>query len=465
MTARTSEEILLDLKTSIEQSDPSWDTAQGPIRDVFMAPVSGVVAKTEQDAEDLRRLFSLDFEDVISEDEIRKALNNFGSVPGVGTKSSHTQYFMRSTRPREDITVPAGTLVSNSTGNLVYSTTETVVMEASQADSYFNPTRRAYEVSVKVEAVGVGPEYALPARRVQTILTPVNGIDATENRQRSSQGLPTESTIEQAARLKSVFLGLNLNSKGGLPKKILDTLSSQISLVQMIVPGDPEFTRIQVRPSLDIYALGNVTETAVDTVTAVAGQTEVILTNQPAISISSVKVNGVAADYTMIKDLSDEGRDSVRAQDMVVLNVPVLASDLVEVTYVYNKSLNNVDALVLNVGSESLFRTDCLVRDFRRVRPQVSIELKVLSSYTIDEVSAQIRSWIAEYLDAPLLREKITPSDMRDAIRSEINGIQTLRIGKFRRDTGSLSNIEVIVLAKNEITAYEESYIDIRAVK
>lgn len=465
MTARTSEEILRDLQSSIEQSDPSWDTAQGPIRDVFIAPVSGIVSKTEQDAEDLRRLFSLDFQDVITEDEIRKALSNFGSVPGEGTRSTHTQYFMRSTRPREDVTVSAGSLVSNSTGNLVYRTISTVIMEASQADSYFNPSRRVYEVAVKVEAVGVGPEYALPAKRVQTILTPINGIDGTENRQKSSQGLPTESTVEQAARLKSVFLGLNLNSRGGLPKKITDTLPNQVQLVQMIVPGDAEFTRIQIKPSVDMYVLGSMVDTVTDTIAAVAGQTEFILENQPVITVASAKVNGVPVEYSLVKDDSSETKESIRSVDTVVLNISSLASDVVEIVYTYNKALNSVNELVLNSGSESLFRTDCLVRDFKRVKPQIGIELKVLSSYTFDEVATLIRSWIQDYLETPILREKVTPTDIRDSIKSEINGIQTLRITKFRRDTGSLSNIEVIVLAKNEVTNYEESFVEIRAVK
>jgi uncharacterized protein YqfB (UPF0267 family) len=464
--ARSAEQIERDYALSIESSDPSWDTAQGPIKELFTVPLSGITARTEEEAENLRKLFSLNFDETVTEEEITQALNNYGSRPGEGTRSSHNQYFLRFTRPRENITIPVGTLVANNTGTLIYRTKTEVVMLASQADQYFNPTRKAYEISVVVEADGVGPEYALPAFRVQTILTPINGIDATENRAKSSQGLPTESTLQQAERLKTILLGLNLNTQGGIPKRILDALPTQVELVQVVTPADPEFNRVQIKPSIDIYVLGTLAQAKIETITASAGQDQIIPLKQPIISVASVIVNGTTSvGFSLIKDETSETGSSVRAVDVIKLDVPLSLNDVVEYTYTYNIVLENVQSLVFNDASESLFQTDHLIRMFKRPAPFITIELKTLTSYSFDEVSAAVRQQIQVELDRSISRDRLSPSELRDLINSNVSGIQSLRITKFRKDTGSISNIETIVLGLNEVTQYVEANVDIKAMR
>ncbi len=464
--ARSAEQIERDYALSIENSDPSWDTSAGPIKEIFTVPLSGITARTEEEAENLRKLFSLNFDETITEEEITQALNNYGSRPGEGTRSTNQQYFLRFTRPREDITIPVGTLVANSTGTLVYRTTQAITMLSSQADLYFNPTRKAYEVSVLVEADGVGPEYSLPAYRIQTLLTPVNGIDATENRQKSTLGLPTESTLQQAERLKTILLGLNLNTQGGIPKRILDSLPTQVELVQVVTPADPEFKRVQVKPSIDVYILGEIAQTVTETITATAGQTQIVPLKQPLIVVTSVILNGTTSlSYTLIEDTSNETGKSVDATDIIQLDVPLSINDVVEYTYVYNIVLENVKNLVFNDAAESLFQTNYLIREFNRPAPLITVELKVLASYSFEEVSAAVRTQIQTILDEVILRDRLSPSELRDNITGAISGIQSLRITRFRRDTGSVSNIETVVLGLNEITEYVEANVEIKAVR
>lgn len=464
--ARSPEQIEKDLAESINSSDPSWDTVQGPVRELFTLPMSGVIADTEQTAEDLRLLFSLNFEKTASEDEIRNALSNYGSTPGIGTRSSHVQHFIRYTRPRENITIPLGTLVSNATGTLVYRTTQEVVMLQAQADSYYNATRRVYEIPATVEAQGVGPEYELPAFRINTLLSQVNGIDTTENRAKSSKGLPSETTAQQTERLKEILLGLNINTQGGIRKRILDVFPSQVSMVQVVTPTDPEFQRTQFRPSIDVYVRGETSNIATETIVAIAGQTEIFPNRQPLIAINSVTINGIAAvDYTLVKDESRETRGSLSAMDLILLSIPLNTGDQVEISYTYNKLLGDVQQLVFNDSSESIFKTDYLVRSYLTVKPFISLELKVLSSYSFSEVSTNVRNRIAEILDAVVYRQRLTPVEMRDDILNNVSGIQSLKIARFRRDTGSLANIEVIVLRSNEVTEYMESHIDIKAIR
>lgn len=464
--ARSADQIERDYALSIETSDPSWDTTQGPIRELFTVPLSGITAKTEEDAENLRKLFSLNFDETITQEEMAQALNNYGSRPGAGTRSAHNQYFLRFTRPRENIIIPVGTLVSNSAGNLMYRTTVQITMIYLQADSYYNPTRKAYEISVPVEADGVGAEYTLPAYRVQTILTPVNGIDATENRERSSQGLPTEDITKQSNRLRTTLLGLNINTQGGISKRIKDALSNSVSSVQVITPSDPEFKRVQTKPSIDVYILGTFSQSVTENITATANQTQIVPLKQPLIGVTSVILNGTTnLGFTLVQDESNDTGRSTKSNDTIELSVPLSLNDMVEYTYVYNKVLDDVQTIVFNDASESLFQTDYLIREFRRSSPLINMELKTLTSYSFEEVAKAVREKIRETLDDTVFRERLSPSEMRDLISGSVSGIQYLRITRFRRDIGSVSNLETIVFALNEMPQYKDANIDIKAAK
>lgn len=463
--ARSVEQIESDLSKSINSLDSSYDTVQGPIKDVFTIPLSGIIARSEREAEELRLLFSMQFSESATEVEIRNALNNYGSRPSSGTKSTHNQHFLRFTRPKEDIIVPAGSLVSNNTANLVYRTIRDVTMFASQADTYYNPVRKAYEIVVQVEADGIGSEYALPANRIQTILKPIRGIDATENREKSSQGLPPETIKQQAARLQTRLTGLNLNTQGGIPARITEVMAGVVSLAKVITPAMPEFKRIQTKPSVDVYVYGTIEQVTTNNIIAVDGQTEIVLPKQPVMNISKVVANNTTPlSFDFVKDTSNETGYSVKSNDYIT--VPSLsAGDVIEVTYTYNKALEDTRNLVFNDAAESLFNTDYLIREFLKVSPIISLELKVLSSYIFDNVSNEIRDYIKKLLNSPTLVSKMAPNDFKQKITDNISGIQSLRILKFRRDTNSLSAIETIVLSRSEVTNYKEENIDIKAIR
>ena len=74
--AKTAEDIKLDLKESIQQTDKTLDVEQGPIPDIFINPQSGQLAISSQDSESLRQLFTLQFEASATDEEVRKALAN-----------------------------------------------------------------------------------------------------------------------------------------------------------------------------------------------------------------------------------------------------------------------------------------------------------------------------------------------------------------------------------------------------
>lgn len=462
--ARTADEIAEDLAKSIEQTDPSWDTDQGPIPDLFIRPIAGQINLAETAAEELRLLFSLQFPDVATDEEIRNALRNYGSEPGVGKKATHIQYFARFTRPTADILIPVGTLVSNKSGDLIYRTINAVTMLADSADLYYNASNGLYEISVRVEALGFGVEYNLPAFRVDTLLTTIVGIERTENRSKSQGGSAKESTDNQSERLQKSLLGINLNSPGGIKTRIQNVFSSRVYDVQVVKSSDKEFFRIIDKPSLDVYILGTEPETYRETKDASAGQTDIILAKSPVLDVTSVLVNGVSVDFEFIPDESRETQKSLNSVDIVKVS-PLLGTDQVEITYNYNKLLEDVEADSLNNGEDFLFEVDYLVRSPLEVAPVLVAEIKTLPSYDFETVQLNILSKLESIFTFIKFQEIITPRTVQELIEGSVSGVREFRWITFRRNTGSLADIEPIVLDKNEISIYDSTLVNIKAVR
>lgn len=464
--ARSEEDIIQELEDSIETTDKTLDVTQGPIPDIFIRPQAGQLAIASEEAESLRQLFTIDFEVSATDEEVRNALANYGSTPGAGVKSRHVQTFLRFTRPSEDILIPAGTLVSNASGTLVYRVVNAGTLSATAADAFFNASRNAFEISLLVEAIGVGEEFNLPANRVNTIVTPVAGIDTTENRSASRGGAEKETKDQQSERLKTALLGRNLGSPGGLKGLITDTLPEIITDVNVVQPFETEFTRLITGPALDLYNIGTVSEPNTQSFTALGGETQIVLEKVPAISITSLTVNGLsgAVGFTLVSDTTFETGSSLAATDIVVLDTPLIAGDFVVVTYEYNKALEDVQSTVFSDGAEFLFNTDILVRSPFVVNPRIVGEIQALASFSVTEVEEDVTEFLTTEFTFTTFIETVYPEVIRQRVITEVSGVQNFRLTEFRRATGSLSDIEPMVFARNEVSVYNPDIVDVTVI-
>lgn len=465
--ARSPEDIEQEMKDSIEQSDQTLDTEQGPIPDVMIRPQAGQLAKVEEETDSLRQLFTLQFDQAATAEEIQAGLANYGSAPGTGTKARHIQFFMRFTRPTADVTVPAGTLVSNSTGDLVYRVVTSGTILVSSAASFYNPTRGAYEIGLLVEATGSGTAYNLPKFRVGSIVTPVIGIDSTENRVKSDGGLDEESTTSQSNRLKKSLQGINLGSPGGLSSSITNGLPETVYDVDVIQPFEPEFTRVVSGPALDICVIGLVPEPYAQTVVATSGQTVIVLTKVPALSITTLTVNSVsgAVGYSLVKDTSSEYGNSLDAMDTVVLDTPLISGDIVYIEYIYNKILEDVQNQIFLDGEKYLFNTDMLPRVAFEVNPKISGEVQALASYSPTEVEQNVTAFLTTYFTFTNFTEIIYPEVVRQDVATKVSGVLSFKLTEFRRAKGSLQQIEPMEFARNETSVYSPNFVSIRVIK
>jgi len=464
--AKSAAEIKSELEQSIHQTDITLDTSQGPIPDLMVNPQSGQLANASSDAESLRQLFTIQFDNSATDTEIQDALANYGSTPGDGTKSQHIQHFLRFTKPLVDVVIPSGTLVANVSSDLVYRVVNGGTIVASSAEIFYNSTRKSYELGLLVEAVGIGTKYNIPANRVVVLLTPVSGIDSTENRSASTGGLELESRESQASRLKNSLLGINLGAPGGITKNIKDELPELVTDTAVIQPFEKEFYRNTSGPALDIYTIGTSYENYLQIYTAVGHETTIPLDKKPAISISSVTVNDVSVIYSLYQDSSLETGYSLIGNDSVILGdvtTPVIlaAGDRVTIEYTYNSVLENVYNLVYASGNSYLFNTDMLIRYPFTVAPVLSGEIQALPSYSVTEVEQNVLTYLTEQFTFSIFTDIVYPEIVRQNVITQVTGVQKFRLTEFRRSSGSLSLIEPMMFARNEISLFDINYYNI----
>lgn len=462
--SKTAEDIKLELEASILQTDKTLDVVQGPIPDIMIKPQAGQLANASSDAESLRQLFTLQFSSSATDEEVQYALSNYGSAPGAGTKAQHIQYFMRFTKPLVDIIIPSGTLVSSVSGDTVYRIVNGGTIVAASASLFYNASRKSYELGLLVEAVGIGTKYNLPANRVISLLTPVSGIDSTENRSPSTGGREKETRDSQTSRLKTSLLGINLGAPGGIKSKIQNEMPELVTDVAIIQPFEKEFYRSTIGPALDIYVIGSSYEVYTQIYTAIGGETQIPLVKKPVVSILSLTINDITVSGSLVSDTSLETGYSLISNDVVVLSTPLAAFDTVTLEYEYDKILESVYSYVFSSGSEFLFNTDILMRQPFKIAPVLGGDIQALPSYSVTEVEQNVLTYLSNLFTFSTFTEILYPEIVRENVLTQVTGVQNFRLKEFRRSSGSLSIIEPIRYARNEISEFNANYYKITVV-
>lgn len=464
-TARTADEVAQDMRDDIADDDPSVDTLVGPVADWFVEPCSGRVSENEVAIQHTNLLYSASFAVVATDEEVEAFTSNYGIGKYAGDFATATQYFCRFTRPlaTEILTIPRGTVVTTTAG-YGFRTSTTAKLDGSNADSYWNPSSRCYEISVKVRAVAIGTAYNVSAYTITKIANNLYGFDKTENRTAAAGGLDAEDNTSTVRRAQGAMLGTNSGTHGGIMTTVMNYDPLNIKDVSLVFPSDwPLFRRKTYRPALDVYVIGSLGATYTDTYDASGGETEVYMTRVPVDSVSAVAVNGSAATFTFVPDTSPETRGSARAQDKIQLAAPLLYGDVVTIEYSYNSIIYDLQANLFATSENAvgirtrLFETDVLIRTSVRVPITVAMYARVLSSYDPLRVQSDIENLVYKYVQPEEFVGILFPQKdgLKAYVEANVAGISSLSMNEFHRTTGGTLDIEVIELEKNE-----EPYVD-----
>ena len=458
--ARSVEEIQLSMQQSLEAADPTIESRSGPVFNIMLQPVSNEVAKIEAEQERIGALYSLQFQNVATEAETTALATNFGIQKAPGTKSSAVVFFFRYTRPTESAQVRRGTLVGNSNGTLNYIVQEDVVIDPTNADSFFNSSRRTFEVAVNVQAVSPGENFNIPAFRINSLVTPNVDFDGVENRAPAEGGSEEETQESEVNRIRERFAGLNTGSIDGVKFVASDSYPEIIQDVAVIQPASELFRRTILTPGLDVYIAGSNVETVRQNYVALGGETEIPIASPPSVPSSLVlSINGVIdSDAVIVENSTSPVSSTVQANEIVFLTSPLSPGDVVTFTYSFNRLILDVQKIYEPgaTGDSLLFCTDILVYEAVEVPITVVMSVRVASSFDVPRTTDQVTNAVLALVQQNTFGVTLYPETIRETILNTVQGVTSLNIEEFRRTDTSLRDVEIIELEANEISILDD---------
>lgn len=462
--ARTPDQILASYQDAVAVSDPSADGAKGPLFSLVGTPLSEVLPPTEQGVDTLSQIYSAEFAQSATSDQAQAFLTNWGEAAGLGHPSATTVYFMAFGRPNSStvIPIPVGSIISNQDQTLQYITTAASQINGQFADTYFNPTRRTYEVGLPVIAVENGPAYDLKAGLINTKVSQLPGIDAVESRTDATGGVAAETVPAQITRVQNKLTGLAVNTPGGAYTRVRDYNPTIITDVQVILSTNRALFRRQTfEPGSDYYLVGSLNQQVNQTYTsAVGGENQIALKNVPAISIDTVLLNNVPiTSFFLQSDSTFATGGSTIAQDYLVLGSNLIAGDVVLITMTYNAILSQVQTNVFGVSQ--LRKTNEIARQFRMVPLNITVTGKALPGYTPSQLQTSISTLLQSIVEPGIWQEEIDPATVLSQLKTGIQGLSSPQITLFQRSTGATGLIEPCIFEQNELAEYDPNDVTI----
>lgn len=458
--ARSVPEVTASMQESVEVVDPTIESRSGPVYNIMIGPVANEISKVESEQERIGALYSLQFQDVATAEETEALAANFGIQKAPGAKATAVVHFFRRTRPSEPALVRRGTVVSNLNGTLQYIVQQDAAIDPGNSDAFFNAARGTYEVAVNVEAVSPGEEFNIPSFRINNLLDSGDDFSGVENRSPAAGGTAEETQESEVARIRERFAGLNTGSVDGLRFVASNSFPEVIADVAVVQPSSTLFKRILLTPGIDIYVAGTNVETVNQNYTALGGETEILIASPPAIASSlSLSINGSSVSTAAIVKDSTPLAGTVRAQDIILLDAPLLAGDLVTFSYSFNRLVLDIqdEYEPSTVGDSLLFGTDILV--FEAVQAPITIQLsiRVASSFDVPRVTDQVQTTIRSIVEQNTFGVTLFPETLKETILSSIQGVTSLDLRQFRKTNTSLRDVEIIELRANEISVIDDA--------
>lgn len=461
--ARTLTQIEDSLASSIEDQDPSIDTVKGPIFDIFIRPQAAQLRATELLYDDLSRRYSLDYVLTQGEEVLVLYGANHGLRKSVGRAARGNVVFFTfsSIGPSDVVVIPAGTVVTTTDPSISFRTIRDAFIIGSSLPAFFNAANRRYEIRVPVEALGSGPLFEVPPRRVRNIQSPVEGIDGVINFERIEGSTQDETNARFGQRLRAKFNGLALGSGSGLEQLVRNFNTASIDDVVLIFSTDYDnFRRRTRRAAWDVYLIGSESDTAEITFVGDGVLRQFPLPLTPVLAVTGVTVNNVAVGFTFIPDTSDQLRTSSRANDLVELDSIPGLNDTITVSYAFDKLIRDTQDYVDRIGVE-LYRADILVRKAIPTAIRVRVLVQVLSSFDETDAASAAFASAVEFVNPEQFVTLLFANEMRSQLSADVAGVANIDVLEFTRDLTGTIPIETVEFRPFEFAETPDSLITI----
>ena len=419
------------ISSGVSDRDPTIDTRIGPLRDVFIDPVSGVLENQNDRVVYLNNLINLNNAEALVPDDIDDLVANENIVRWEGSRALVTLTFTRSDIPTVDITVPVNFPVSTDTdpvsgAAIIFKTIETQTMYAATSSRYYNFNTRKYELEVLAASVSSGINTQIGAYTINRFLRPLSGFLEVNNKFATTSGRGIETNKEIATRYFLHVEGAQLGTPSGIKRFVLDSFNP-ITDAYVVYGTDTNLTRQDTDAgAMDIWFLGNSISTRTFVTYYNGTETTNVVDYQPLYRVTSV-VSGATTyvegtDYEVVtgegeysySNLSQDGIKWISGGGHP--NV----GDSISINYEYNSLCNALDAFFkqdqyYEGGSDKLFRW---------AQPsylRVEANLKVRSGSPSD-VQSLVREGVLNYVNGLKLGDNVEEFDI-DSVVSGVFGV------------------------------------------
>uniref|UniRef100_A0A7C3WLZ2 Baseplate protein J-like barrel domain-containing protein n=1 Tax=Dictyoglomus turgidum TaxID=513050 RepID=A0A7C3WLZ2_9BACT len=438
--ARTFSNIVNSMISFIKSVKPTIDTSEGTIvRDVIIDAPSQELAKIYSEMDTISLSQSL----LTAPDSVLdKIASNLGLVRKNARQSKGYVTFFRNTAPSFDITIPAGTVVSTSPTNTTeaqrFVTLSTVTMYTAFSQTYLNPNTGVYEVTAPIVSVFPGANSVVGPLSINTIITPITGIEGCYNKESTTGGMDREDTETFRNRIALKWKGSNLGTLSGL---LSDVLMFSEDVIDAKVLGHNDVGR-EDAGAVDVYVKGYRISNTQEVFSAVLNPSfdEIVLSNQPVREIFYIAQGGseITTNYSFVKD-SGAYAGSVKGNDKITFSPPLFSSSgSVIVNYSYNSLISDLQNYLLR-EDKLIQNVDILVKEAIVVPIVLNITIRALPGYDQLSLESLIRDEISSFIDSLHIGQELQQADIARVILNT-NGVDDVKLpfNEFKSEDNSI---------------------------
>lgn len=445
MPLKTKDQIIREINEEIVAASPQLqvDVDNGPFYYLAARGVAQPIVDTNQRVERLVQLATFNFPAVASGDEMQTATKSFGLPSPRGNFSRGMALFVTSRRPvgTEAFYVREGTVVSTAnTGGVSFAAIETRALTAANADKFYNPSTRRYEMPVRVRALSAGTMGRIAPGSLRLIVSGASDFDGVTNVARFRYGgapaTPSATFVLMQQRFASGPAGLVTQALQTDPDNVLAAaMTTQANYPKL-------FYRLPDGPSADVWVLTSpIEETRTESIVALTTATTFTLSSAPALGLVSVEVNGVPVTASLELDNSLALGRSTRESSTVTVDTAIVVGDQIDITYTYDLLPEMIQQNIRGARTASVgdvFGLDVLVRYARTINVVYEVRGTVLNTFDPGSVALEVDAVARDYMlngtsAAPLLGGVRSPGELEQVIRASVPGIDRLSIPRFGR--------------------------------
>lgn len=452
MATKTSQEIIQDLINQISIIQTNADTSTGfVLRDLVIDVVASQIAGLYTEIDTLRQLSSLVYADTMSETDLDNLAFNWDLTRRSATVSAGVVTFRSISQPATTIPIPLGTIVRTVTENGIsysFETTEEVTLSSS---TIFNSSTGYYEVDADIQSSNSGAAYNISANTITIIGTPINGVDYVVNKLPTTGGTDRETNTALATRILAKVQGIEVATANGYRSLALTINGVQDALA--VGPNDSEMVRNIYGGSVDLYLMGQVTDTLAYA-TVFSGLTNITLfQTKPVTDVGSVigitlsggnNYNFVEdTDYEVHIDTSPVFGFSTRAYDYIEWlpgGLEPFAGSTVTIAEVFDKTVVDVQEL-LDDSENKVITADVLAKTGTQIDVVISLVVNKLSGFVSSDIQTNVINTITNNIAALGLGQRLHASDVVGWVEG-VTGVDSVNLPftLFYRDDQAASN-------------------------